>query len=218
MNRTVDSRTYEGQPGETVDVTTTVSGGGQVVVTVDGVDKGPLARFSLPPNPGDQIKWEIALMGPLGADCVVTIKVVDGGADGDFLVCQAHNPAPVHFYSASVVAVPAAVAAGATRGRGPSLTKVLEAAPGAKPAAKKTPAKVARTKAARPSARKAVKQAAKKGGKKAVKRTATKAVKKAVKKAAKKTPKKTASKPVRSVAKAVRKTASARRGRKGGRS
>jgi hypothetical protein len=200
MNRT-DSRTYKGQPGETVDVTTTVSGGGQVAVTVDGVVKGPQAQFRLPPNPGDRITWEIALIGPLGADCVVTITVVDGGADGDFLVCQAHNPAPVHFYSASVVAVPASVAAGATRGRGPGVTKVLEAAPSPKPAAKKAPAKAAR-KAVRPPARKAVKKAAKK--------VATSTAKKPVKKVVKK--------PVKSAAKAVRKAASTRRGRKGGRS
>src|SRR5213596_1607525 len=101
----LESRTYIGQPGETVSLTTQVDGGGQVGVTVDGQDLGAGRQFSLPPNPGDGVKLQIALVGPLGASCVVGIAVVDDGSDGDLLMCQAHNPAPVHFYTFAVAAV-----------------------------------------------------------------------------------------------------------------
>jgi hypothetical protein len=101
----LESRTYVGQPNETVSLTTQIDGGGQVGVIVDGQDLGSGRQFSLPQNPGDTIKLQISLVGPLGASCVVGIAVVDGGSDGDLLVCQAHNPAPVHFYTFSVASV-----------------------------------------------------------------------------------------------------------------
>jgi hypothetical protein len=98
----IDSRTYVGQPNETVTLTTQVSSGGQVSVIVDGRDIGAARRFSLPATDGDRVRFQIALGGPLGSTCVVTISPVDGGTDGDFLMCQAHNPAPVNVYWCSV--------------------------------------------------------------------------------------------------------------------
>jgi hypothetical protein len=104
----VESRTYIGEPGETVTLTTQLDGGGVVSVTVDGTDIGAARSFTLP-TAGGARKLQIALVGPLGASCVVTIAAVDGALDGDFLMCQAHDPAPVHFYSFAVAA-PAVVA------------------------------------------------------------------------------------------------------------
>ena len=112
----VDSRTYVGQPNEAVTLTTAVSGGGQVSVIVDGQDIGAARQFSLPAHPGDRLKFQVALTGPIGASCVVTIATVDGGTDGDFLMCQAHNPAPVNFYTCSVAAASALNAFAAARG------------------------------------------------------------------------------------------------------
>jgi hypothetical protein len=115
----VDSRTYVGQPNEIVTLTTQVSGGGQVSVIVNGHDIGAARRFPLPLNAGDRVKFQVALMGPLGASCVVTISTVDGGSDGDFLMCQTHNPAPVNFYSCSVAAGPALQALAVVKGQQP---------------------------------------------------------------------------------------------------
>jgi hypothetical protein len=112
----VDSRTYVGQPNETVTLTTSLSGGGQVSVIVNGQDIAAVRQFALSANPGDRVKFQVALMGPLGASCVVIISPVDGASDGDFLMCQAHNPAPVNFYTCSVAAVPALNALGLARG------------------------------------------------------------------------------------------------------
>lgn len=112
----IDSRTYVGQPDETVTLTTQVAGGGQVSVIVDGHDIGAARQFSLPASAGARVRLQIALLGPLGATCVVTIAVVDGATDGDFLMCQAHNPAPVNSYSCSVVPVTALVSLAAARG------------------------------------------------------------------------------------------------------
>ena len=103
----LESRTYIGEPNETVTLTTQVDGGGQVSVMVDGQDLGNGRQCSLPSNPGDRVKLQIALVGPLAASCVVAISVVDGGSDGDFLMCQAHDPAPVHFYTVAVAAIAA---------------------------------------------------------------------------------------------------------------
>jgi hypothetical protein len=110
---------------------------------VDGVDMGQQADFELPDNPGDRIKWQIALMGPLGATCVVGIAVVDDSADGDFLICQAHNPAPVHFYTCSVIQAPDMRAL-----RGIRRVKVVAKARGRKTAAKRTSTKTATRKKA----------------------------------------------------------------------
>jgi hypothetical protein len=103
----LESRTYIGQPNERVSLTTQLDGGGQVSVVVDGQDLGAGRQFSLPPNAGDGVKFQIALVGPLGASCVVGISLVDGGSDGDFLICQTHNPAPVNFYTCSVAGMSA---------------------------------------------------------------------------------------------------------------
>ena len=103
----IESRTYVGQSNEQVAVDTRVDGGGQATVIVNGVDMGRQARFTLPPNSGDRVKWQVALMGPLGATCVVDTRVVDGASDADFLICQTHNPAPVNFYTGSVAQAPA---------------------------------------------------------------------------------------------------------------
>jgi hypothetical protein len=134
----IESRSYVGQAREVVTITTRVTGGGQAAVIVDGVDMGQQADFQLPDNLGDRIKWQIALMGPLGATCVVGIAVVDGSADGDFLICQAHNPAPVHFYTCSVIQAPEMRAL-----RGIRRTKVATRARGRRTAARKSSKKAA---------------------------------------------------------------------------
>jgi hypothetical protein len=100
----LDSRSYVGEPGETVTVTTQLDGGATVSVTVHGQDLGTGGQFTLPSTPGERLKMQVALAGSLGASCVVTIVEVDGGSDTDFLICQAHDPAPVHFYTFSVAA------------------------------------------------------------------------------------------------------------------
>lgn len=162
----IESRTYVGQPREVVTITTRVSGGGQAAVIVNGVDIGPNGQFPLPPDPGDGTRWQIALMGPLGATCVVGITVVDGSADGDFLICQAHNPAPVHFYSCSVVQAPAMRALRGMRGAktGPGRRKAAKKATARKAAAKKPAPKKAATKNPATKKTAAKKTAAKKTG------------------------------------------------------
>lgn len=126
--RKTDSRTYVGEPGEIVTVTTNVGGGGTASVSVDGVDMGSSARFPLPDTPGTPIKWQVVLSGPLGALCVVTIATVDldRGVDEDFLICQTHNPRPVHFYDAAVASM------GAVRSLTRSRTATPRRAPGRK--------------------------------------------------------------------------------------
>jgi hypothetical protein len=109
----LQSRTYVGQPGERVSVTTTVHGGGQVSASIGGQPVGP--QFQLPSAPGAAVRMDIALAGPQGASCVVGIATVDGGSDPDFLMCTVFNPAPVNQYSFSVAAQAAVVAFGAAR-------------------------------------------------------------------------------------------------------
>ena len=99
---------YVGRPTEAVSLTTQAAAGGQINVTLDGQPISGNAQFQLPSTAGSQSSMQIALFGPVGASCVVGIAEVDGGTDGDFLLCQAHDPAPVHFYTFSV-ASPAAV-------------------------------------------------------------------------------------------------------------
>lgn len=91
--------TYAGAPGESVTFSTDVEGGGAVKVAVDGVEMGARRNFGLKSNPGDQTQLRIALFGAPGESCVVGIDNVDGGRDGDLLICQPHDPAPVHFYT-----------------------------------------------------------------------------------------------------------------------
>jgi hypothetical protein len=114
------SNTYVGEPAEVVSLTTTVDGGGQIKVTLDGRDLGGAKSFTLPPASGGQATLQIALAGPLGAACVVEIKTVDGGSDGDLLLCQALTPAPVHLYSFSVAGAVAVNALAGVRGLSPS--------------------------------------------------------------------------------------------------
>ena len=107
-------RTYLGQPGETVSISTKLDGGGQVGVSVNGqpVVNG---QFQLPSTAGASLALDIALAGPQGATCVVGIAIVDGSADPDFLMCTTNNPAPVHQYSLSVAPASAVVAFAAAK-------------------------------------------------------------------------------------------------------
>ena len=91
--------TYLGELEETVTLTTELDGGGQVRVTLDGEDMVDAREFTLPADSGERGTLQIKLTGPLGATCVVTIAVVDGTTDGDFLICQTHEPKPVHTYT-----------------------------------------------------------------------------------------------------------------------
>ena len=102
----VQGRTYVGQPGELVAVKAAASGGGQATITVHGQPLND-GQFPLPTAPGASVRMQIALAGPQGASCVVTISVVDGGPDADFLLCSVFNPAPVNFYDFSVAAAAA---------------------------------------------------------------------------------------------------------------
>lgn len=103
MHRITD-RTYVGVPNETATLSTQVGAGGQVSVTLDGTTLPANGAFTLPATPGTPSVLQIALVGPLGATCAVGIATVDGGTDGDFLMCQVHSPAPVHFYTFSCAA------------------------------------------------------------------------------------------------------------------
>lgn len=111
----IQGRTYLGQPGEVVTVNTSVAGGGQAGVTVAGQ---PLAggQFRLPNATGSVLRMQIALAGPKGASCAVTIAIVDGGQDTDFLLCTTFNPAPVNFYDFSVAAAAAVASLAAAKG------------------------------------------------------------------------------------------------------
>jgi hypothetical protein len=111
----VQSRTYVGQPRETVSVNTAVSGGGQVSVSVGGQ---PVVggQFQLPGTLGASVRMQIALAGPQGASCVVNISVVDGTSDTDFLLCSVFNPAPVNLYDFSVAATAAVTSLATARG------------------------------------------------------------------------------------------------------
>ena len=111
----VDSRTYIGQPSEAVAVNTTLAGGGQHTISVDGQ---PIVggRFQLPGTPGGAVRMTIALAGPQGASCLVALSTVDGGSDTDFLLCTVFNPAPVNLYDFSVARADAVTSLAAARG------------------------------------------------------------------------------------------------------
>jgi hypothetical protein len=94
----LESRVYAGAPGETVRVTTDVEGGGAVTVFVDGREVEEDPSFTIRGNPGDETHMRISLFGAVGESCVVTITEVDGGSDGDLLLCQTLDPAPSHLY------------------------------------------------------------------------------------------------------------------------
>ena len=110
----VHSRTYVGQPNETVTVTTAVGAGGQAAITIDGQPVGG-GQFQLATAPGASRRMQVALAGPQGASCLVTIAVVDGSTDTDFLLCTVFNPAPVHLYDFSTAATAAVASFGAAR-------------------------------------------------------------------------------------------------------
>ncbi|MEO7192085.1 MAG: hypothetical protein ABI051_13620 [Vicinamibacterales bacterium] len=113
------SNVYVGQPGEAVGLSTAVHRGGQIVVTLDGEALSG-GSFTLPATAGHQVNLQIALAGPRGASCVVgisTVDNVDGGTDGDLLLCQPLTPAPVHRYSFSVASAAAVVSLGGLRTR-----------------------------------------------------------------------------------------------------
>ena len=90
---------YAGQPGEQATVSAQVGGSGAVVIKVDGVAQNNPAQFALKPNAGDRTEMIITLVGAVGETCVVQISTVDGGSDGDFLMCQVHDPRPEHTYN-----------------------------------------------------------------------------------------------------------------------
>ena len=142
---------YVGQPGELVRVATITHGGGRVRLTLDGQDLGNVRTFSLSNAGAPDRNLHIDLAGPLGASCGVGISVVDGGSDGDFLLCQAFNPLPSSDYTFKVAAAASVTAFGVLKG------SAAAARNAAKPEAK------ARRKGKR-SGRKNVPNRAKKGG------------------------------------------------------
>src|SRR5438034_11518221 len=94
----LENRIYAGSPGESVELTLTLRGSGSVLVALDEVDIAATRSFTLKQSPGDETRLSITLLGPAGETCVVAVATVDGGLDGDLLVCQPHDPAPTHFY------------------------------------------------------------------------------------------------------------------------
>jgi len=142
----LQARTYVGQPGETVSISTKLDGGGQVGVSIDGqlVSNG---QFQLPATAGASVAMDIALAGPQGATCVVGIAIVDGSSDPDFLMCTTNNPAPVHQYSLSVAPASAVVAFAAAKAAAmPTAAAAAAPAKSAAPAKKKTGAPARATK------------------------------------------------------------------------
>jgi hypothetical protein len=116
----LQARTYAGEPGETVTVDTEVEGGGHATVVIDGVEVEADPRFTLKATPGDETHMRIALFGAVGESCVVKISEVDGGSDGDLLLCQTLDPAPIHLYRfivASAAAVRSLSRSAPVRGR-----------------------------------------------------------------------------------------------------
>jgi hypothetical protein len=95
----VANLTYAGEPGELSTVMAQVAGSGVATIKVDGVPQSNPAQFALKPNAGDQSEMRITLVGAVGETCVVQISTVDGGSDGDFLMCQVTDPRPEHSYT-----------------------------------------------------------------------------------------------------------------------
>ena len=100
----LEARTYAGAPGETVTVSTETEGGGAVTVTIDGVKVSEDPTFRLKLDSGDETHMHVGLVGAVGDSCVVDISEVDGGSDGDLLLCQSLDPAPIHKYRFIVTA------------------------------------------------------------------------------------------------------------------
>ena len=155
MHRT-GSRTYVGEPGETVTVRTRVSDGGQASVFVNDVDMGPNARFQLPSDPGSHVEWKVQLTGKRDAKCVPTITIVDGSFDDDLLICTIHDPSPVHLYECTVALASAMRAPSRVRGAG------ARNAPGrskrSKPATKKSTGKKGTAKKKKTTSKKTAKK------------------------------------------------------------
>ena len=145
MHRVGDRR-YVGGPGETATVTTELAGGGQVGLDLDG-QAFPGGAFDLPGDVGAQKRLRITLVGPVGASCVVGIAVVNGGQDGDLLLCQPFDPAPVQFYDFSV-APAAAIGSLAT------MKRLGEKAREPRAAKARKPKKAGKTRATRKAAKK----------------------------------------------------------------
>jgi hypothetical protein len=157
MHRLHDRR-YVGAPGETATVTTEVAGGGQVSLDLDG-QAFPGGEFTLPGGVGST-RLRIVLVGPEGASCVVGIAVVDGGQDGDLLLCLPHDPVPVQFYDFAVAPASAIdrlgtireVAAAVRRrpaAKPPGARKTAKPTKTRKPGRARKPRKTARTRHAR---------------------------------------------------------------------
>jgi hypothetical protein len=120
----LENRTYAGAPGETVRVESDVEGGGAVTVVIDGIEVSEDPTFTLKATPGEETHMRIALFGAAGDACVVHISEVDGGSDGDLLLCQSLDPAPIHRYR--FIVTPAAAVASlerAVRSRGRTGTR-----------------------------------------------------------------------------------------------
>jgi hypothetical protein len=98
----LENRVFAAEPNEAV-IYETDPDGGAVRVQIDGVEAEHNGTFALSPTPGDQRQLTVTLFGESGTTCFVGIRTVDGGVDGDLLVCQPHDPAPVHFYRFIVV-------------------------------------------------------------------------------------------------------------------
>jgi hypothetical protein len=128
--RFLEDRTYAGQPNEAATIDTTVHNGGAVTVRVDGQQQPADTVFTLAAVLGDERTLEISLSGATGASCVVRISEVDGGTDGDLLLCQISDPAPVHLYR--FITTGAAAIAALTRAVAPAVPAgAVAAAPGA---------------------------------------------------------------------------------------
>jgi hypothetical protein len=84
---------------------------------------------------------EISLAGPQGASCLVTIGVVDGGSDQDFLMCSQFVPQQTNQYDFAVAAPVAVAAFAAARGIRANRARVGGAATGARTAKPKPQAK-----------------------------------------------------------------------------
>lgn len=154
--RKIESRTYVGEPGEIVTVTTATGGRGTAAICIDDVAMETPARFPLPDTPGEQIKWKVVLSGPLGATCAVVTAFVEleGGDDEDFLICQRHNRRPVHFYTAAVASMGAVRGLARPRRAGPRRKRTRTPARSTKKATAAAKKKTARRKAGTRIARK----------------------------------------------------------------
>lgn len=158
----LDKRVYAGSPGELAKVDTTEKNGGAVTLRLDGVIVSEDPSFNLRSTPGDERTLEILLTGATGASCVVVITTVEGGADGDLLMCQLSDPFPRHVYRFITTPAGAIAALGATRGAPRAAGPAPRAA--AKKAAPRAKAKP-RKKTATPR-KGAAKRKARKGGRK----------------------------------------------------